>query len=441
MFNPLKLKTRILLGYSVPLLLSLGFAAVLNGQTQTLQQKLDTDTAGQQILDNSERMVSGLSQMQRYSASFLVNPEVDFLVEYEKKSQLFEEAIESLNGQLENPDLQIRLDKIKQLGNQIDSLNRYLMTLTQTQKRDQAMRAFAAAESHNLSLEITQALEDFLAVQNQMQRSKTDGTDLAIATLSEWIWVGSIMVFLFTLAISTAWTYRIVEAIAHPLLSLQSTAKEITHNILVSERLSTDQSADLSHTNTVLLSLTQSAGLHAQEVESTEVQVAQLEDQMLGLRGHLGKIYGLTHRVTDLASQTNLLALHAGIESQRPGLDCHCLDAVATKMRTLANEAQKSAKQVNTLVTQLEIEPHAVAIELEEPEPTVEPIWSAIAELGTQTRAIAKTSQEQATAIQQVFEALESPSQSARETAQTLRETKIRLQKLNRDAHQLFDLL
>ncbi|MGL5195326.1 MAG: CHASE3 domain-containing protein, partial [Chroococcales cyanobacterium] len=189
MFNPLKLKTRILLGYSLPLLLSLGFAAVINGQTQTLQQKLDTDTAGQQILDNSERLVSSLSQMQRYSASFLVNPEVDFLVEYEKKSQIFEEAIESLNGQIENPDLQIRLDKIKELGNQIDSLNRYLMTLTQTQKRDQAMRAFAAAESHNLSLEITQALEDFMAVQNQIQRSKADGTHIAIATLSEWIWV------------------------------------------------------------------------------------------------------------------------------------------------------------------------------------------------------------------------------------------------------------
>ncbi|MGL5192053.1 MAG: methyl-accepting chemotaxis protein, partial [Chroococcales cyanobacterium] len=298
-----------------------------------------------------------------------------------------------------------------------------------------------AAESHNLSLEITQALEDFMAVQNQIQRSKADGTHIAIATLSEWIWVGSMMVVLFTLAISTAWTHRIIEAIAHPLLSLQSTAKEITHNILVSERLSTDQAAELSQINTVLLSLTQSAGLHAQEVESTEGQVAQLEDNILSLRGHLGKIYGLTHRVTDLASQTNLLALHAGIESQRPGLDCHCLDAVATKMRTLANETQKSAKQVNTLVTQLEIEPHPVAIELEEPDPNVEPIWSAIAELATQTREIAKASQEQATAIQQVFDALESPSQSAGETAQTLSETKIRLQQLNRDAHQLFDLL
>ncbi|MCT7959939.1 methyl-accepting chemotaxis protein [Laspinema sp. D1] len=441
MFNPLKLKTRILLGYSVPLLLSLGFAAGISCQTQTLQQILDTDAAGQQILDNSERMVSGLSQMQRYSASFLVNPEVDFLVEYEKKSQLFEEAIESLNGQIENPDLQIRLDKIKELGNQIDSLNRYLMTLTQTQKRDQAMRAFAAAESHNLSLEITQALEDFLAVQNQIQGSKTDGTHLAIATLYEWIWVGSMMVVLFTLGISTAWTYRIVEAIAHPLLSLQSTAKEITHNILVSESLSTHQSADLSQINTVLESLTQSASLHAQELESTQVQVAQIEDKMLSFRGHLGKIYGLTHRVTDLASQTNLLALHAGVESQRPGLECHCLEAVATKMRTLAHETKKSAKQVNTLVTQLKIEPHAVAIELEESEPNVEPIWSAIAELATQTRAISKASQQQATAIQQVFDALESPAQSARETAQTLSETKIRLQKLNRDAHQLFDLL
>ncbi|MCT7974406.1 methyl-accepting chemotaxis protein [Laspinema olomoucense] len=441
MLNPLKLKTRILLGYSVPLLLSLGFAAVVSCQTQTLQQKLDTDAAGQQILDNSERMVSGLSQMQRYSASFLVNPEVDFLIEYEKKSQLFEDSLEFLDLQLENPDLQIRLDRIKELGNQIDSLNRYLMTLTQTQKRDQAIRAFAAAESHNLSLEITQALDDFLAVQNQLQLSKGEGTHIAIMALKEWVWVGSGVLVLFTLAISTAWTYRIVEAIAHPLLSLQSTAKEITHNILVSETLLSHQAEGLSQTSAVLESLTQSAGLHAQETESTQVQVAQIEDKMLSLRGHLGKIYGLTHRVTDLATQTNLLALHAGVESQRPGLECHCLDAVATKMRTLATETQKSAKQVNTLVTQLEIEPHSVPMELEEPEQNVEPIWSAIGELATQTRAISKTSQQQATAIQQVFEALDSPYHTARETVQTLSETKIRLQQLNRDAHQLFELL
>ncbi|MCT7981962.1 methyl-accepting chemotaxis protein [Laspinema sp. A4] len=441
MFNPLKLKTRILLGYSLPLLLSLGFAAVVSCQTQTLEQKLDTDAAGQQILDNSERMVSGLSQMQRYSASFLVNPEVDFLVEYEKKSQLFEESLDSLDRQLENPDLQIRLDKIKELGNQIDSLNRYLMTLTQTQKRDQAIRAFAAAESRNLSLEVTQALDDFLAVLNQLQLSKTEGTHLAIRALHEWVWVGSAVLVLFTLAISTAWTYRVVEAIAYPLLSLQSTAKEITHNILVSETLLTRQAEDLSQTSVALEHLTQSADLHAQEAESTQVQVAQIEDQMQSLRGHLGKIYGLTHRVTDLATQTNLLALHAGVESQRPGLECHCLDAVVTKMRTLATETQKSAKEVKTLVTHLEIEPHAVVMELEEPGQNVEPIWSAIGELATQNRSISKVSQQQATAIEQVFEALESPYQTARETVQTLSETKIRLQQLNRDAHQLFELL
>ncbi|AFY83738.1 methyl-accepting chemotaxis protein [Oscillatoria acuminata] len=441
MFNPLKIKTRILLGYSVPLLLSLGFAAVISCQTQTLQQKLDTDATGQQILDNSERMVSGLSQMQRYSASFLVNPEVDFLVEYEKKSQLFEESLESLKGQLENPDLQIRLDKIKELGNQIDSLNRYLMTLTQTQKRDQAMRAFAAAESHNLSVEITQALDDFMLLQNQLQVGKVEATHLAIMALNEWVWVGSVVLVLFTLTISTAWTYRIVKAIAHPLLSLQSTAKEITHNILVSETLLTRQVEDLSETSAVLESLTQSASLHAQAAESTQVQVTQIEDKMLGLKAHLGKIYGLTHRVTDLATQTNLLALHAGVESQRPGLECHCLDAVATKMRTLATETQKSAKQVNTLVTQLKIEPHSVAIALEEPEQNVEPIWSAIGQLATQNRSISKASQQQAKAIQHLYDALETPYQTARETAQTLSETKIRLQQLNRDAHELFDLL
>ncbi|MBO0348892.1 CHASE3 domain-containing protein [Phormidium pseudopriestleyi FRX01] len=441
MFNPLKLKTRILLGYSVPLLLSLGFATVISCQTQTLQQKLDTDAAGQQILDNSERMVSGLSQMQRYSASFLVNPEVDFLVEYEKKAQLFEDSLESLERQIEHPDLQIRLDKIKELGNQIDSLNRYLMTLTQTQRRDQAIRAFAAAESRNLSLEITQALDDFMAVQNQLQEGKVEATFMAIAALNEWVWVGSVVLVLFTLTISTAWTYRIVEAIAHPLLSLQSSAKEITHNILVSETLLTRQAEDLSQTSAVLESLTQSASLHVQEAKSTQVQVAQIEDKMLSLKAHLAKIYGLTHRVTDLASQTNLLALHAGVESQRPGLECHCLDAVATKMRTLATETQKSAKQVNTLVTQLEIEPYSVVMELEEPEQNVEPIWSAIGELGTHTQAISKASQQQATVIQQVFDALDSPYQTARETAQTLSETKIRLQQLNQDAHQLFEML
>ncbi|WP_254567372.1 methyl-accepting chemotaxis protein [Oscillatoria sp. HE19RPO] len=441
MFNPLKLKTRILLGYSVPLLLSLGFAAVISCQTQTLEQKLDTDAAGEQILDNSERMVSGLSQMQRYSASFLVYPEVDFLVEYEKKSQLFEESLESLEGQLEHHDLQIRLDKIKELGNQIDSLNRYLMTLTQTQRRDQAIRAFAAVESRNLALEITQALDDFMTVQAQLEVGKAEATHIAIAALNEWVWVGSVVLVLFTLTISTAWTYRIVEAIAHPLLSLQSTAKEITHNILMSETLLIRQGQDLSQTSAVLESLTQSADLHAQETESTEIQVAQIEDKMLSWKAHLAKIYGLTHRVTDLATQTNLLALHAGVESQRPGLECHCLDAVATKMRTLATQTQKSAEQVNTLVTQLEIEPHSVAMELEEPEPNLEPIWSAIGELAIQTQDLSKASQQQATTIQQVFEALESPYQTARETAQTLSETKIRLQQLNRDTHQLFELL
>ncbi len=441
MFNPLKLKTRILLGYSVPLLLSLSFAAVVSCHTQAIQQKLYTDATGQQIRSGSERIVSGLSQMQRYSASFLVNPEADFLVEYEKESQLFEESIQSLEKQLENSDLQIRLHKIKELGTQIDTLNRYLMALTQTQKKEQAIRAFTAAESRNLSLEISQALDDFMELQNQLQLGNVAATQAVILALDEWVWVGSTALAILTLAISTAWAYRITEAVALPILSLQDSAKEITHSILVSETTLIHQAQDLSQTSAVVETLIQSASIHAQEVESTQVQVTQIEGKMLSLKAQMGQIYGLVHRVTQLAAQTNLLALHVGVESQRPGFHCHCLDAVATKMRTLATENQKSAQQVNILVTELEIEPNLQPIELEEHRKNVEPIWRAIAELAIQTRAISKAGHQHSTAIQQVFERLEPPYHSARETAHTLSEAKIRLQQLNRDARQLFDLL
>lgn len=442
MFKPFKLRTRILLGYSVPLLLSISFAAVVSWQTQTVQNKVDTDAANRKIVAASEQIVFAISQMQRYSASFILNPDSDFLAAYETGALLFSDSAKFLEGRLEDAQQRERLDNIRDLGQQIDTLNRYLISLAQANNTERAIRAFAAEESQTLAVELTQVLDDFIATENQRQAIHEQDTQTAILTLSHWLWVGSLAVVILASAISVGIAQRIAHSFHEIVDSLTSSSKEITHALQTQQSLTSQQTEVLSETLSILQHLSQSSEKSFEQAESIGVQVEQIGQKLLYLSEHIAQIYNVVDRVTDLANQTNLLALNAGVEVQRPGWDCHCLDVVVLKMRTLAQQGQKSADQVNALVEDIQHNANSpFQIAACGSTKNMDNLLAAIAQISVTTQQISQHSRQQALIIRQVFDEMNQQNQCVRESASSLTDAKINLKKLNVAANHLQKLL
>jgi len=107
-------------------------------------------------------------------------------------------------------------------------------------------------------------------------------------------------------------------------------------------------------TNAEVAALIGNVGVSAQRQAASVDMVAELEKQA----SNIGDIVKAVARIAD---QTNLLALNAAIEAARAGQHGKGFAVVADEVRTLAETSEKSAKQIQDLVGQVQQEVKVIA--------------------------------------------------------------------------------
>ncbi len=108
------------------------------------------------------------------------------------------------------------------------------------------------------------------------------------------------------------------------------------------------------HTSADVAGLISNVGVAAQRQMASVGMVAELEKQA-------ATIGDIVKAVARIADQTNLLALNAAIEAARAGKHGKGFAVVADEVRTLAETSEKSAKQIQELVGQIQKDVKTIA--------------------------------------------------------------------------------
>ncbi len=97
---------------------------------------------------------------------------------------------------------------------------------------------------------------------------------------------------------------------------------------------------------------------HLSEVASaildTKVEVAEIATKMLALNEKNTQIGGIIKTVSDIADQSNLLAVNASIEAAKAGDAGRGFAVVAAEIRTLAGRSRSASDQVASLVDEIQ---------------------------------------------------------------------------------------
>ncbi|NET53368.1 MAG: methyl-accepting chemotaxis protein, partial [Merismopedia sp. SIO2A8] len=261
--------------------------------------------------------------------------------------------------------------------------------------------------------------------------------------------------------------------------SIFTSSQQTFSTMTQQERVASQQAASVSETTTTMdeleascrqsaeqaqaavsaakqaLELSEDGGKAVEEnlegMSSLEQKVEAIAQQIVNLSEQAHQIGGISQVVSDLANQTNMLALNSSVEAARAGEHGKGFAVVANEIRKLSDQSQRSADKISTIVSDIQKSINSTVMVSEEGTKTAKMgleiahkteqaffgVKDAVNKVVLNNQQISLNLKQQVDGIQQIVEAMDVINQGAKETASGIGQTREGTEKLNQIALEL----
>lgn len=476
MFEKMKLRQRILLGYLAPLLLLLGAMSLVFVNLQKATYASAAVEASRLNMDEAHELIYSLSKIQRAVRGYLLMKNPTSRQIFQDSEKDFTSRGEKLTGMVKDPQQQDTLRRMLNLGQDLSKRDNQYLILMDQGKQAEALTQFRTGESIKESREIDKLWNSFRQREYEIVKERQEAYEASMLTVTNSIIYGMLGAIALAVAIAVWLAAAVSRSITANASQLSAAASEIAATIVQHERTASQQAAAANETSATIEELSASSRKSAEQAASAAavaesagaatvqgdettrqavVAMAGLKDkigamaeQILHLGEQTGQIGSIATVLKDLAGQINMLALNAAVEAARAGEHGKGFAVVASEIRKLADESKKSAELTAVLVADIQKATNSSIMMTEEGSHTVTEVTQLVqkvAELFSNLASLAGSANEnaqqvmlnarqQSAAFGQVVEATNSIASGAKETAAGISQTKLGVENMNKAA-------
>jgi methyl-accepting chemotaxis protein len=469
MFRNFKLRTNILIGYSVPITLFILAALLVLMDVKKIEEASRLADISREISTHADQLEIAIGSMIRGTQSYILSPShanKDILA---KSDRDFFRALEKLKLSVKDPDQTARLSQLQSLQKDIAGLSREAIALAEQGNTEGAVHLLNA----NNNTETWHTFEELMRVFTQNQQvilEQRQSLQLALLQRLNIIVVASSLAAAVLAIILGVWiAARISNLLSHSVNTLASSSAEISATLDQHERTVLQQTSSVSETTSTTEELRISAQTSAEQAENAAAvvkkalqlaeegnhssesateymkdlqnKVRAVAEQILQLSEQAGHIGGIAKVVGELASETNMLALNAAVEAARAGENGKGFAVVAGEIRKLADQSKKSAERANALVSEIQKATNSAVMVAEAGSKTAQEVFNISMQNGKTFYALTQhaglidqnaqqillNSRQQAGALSQISEAMKNLNNGASEMTSGTRQTRIGL--------------
>jgi len=467
MLNNFKLRGRMLLGYSVPVVLITGLAIGVYSTSQAVGKNFEHALVANDRARVSDALELKVSQIGRQARGYALTLDKDLLSRYEagvkELNEVQEKALELTKNAI--PEQRERMAKMVTISEQYEKITRGQIEAAKTGNRKLVIDTVESGA--DLLKTFGMVMKEFDSRQGDVVKDAENSTKNSLNLLVTMSVVGATA----SLAIALAVAYVISSAIANTLnqaaSEIASSSAQIASAVEEQERTVSQQASSVNETSTTMGELGTSSRQSAEQAEVSASgarhalslteggtkAVRQTLDEMTTLKDKVGAI---AEQILRLSEQTNQIGNISGLVGDlAAGEHGKGFAVVAEEIRKLADQSRQSADKIGGLVSDIQNAINTTVMVTDEGTKTVNAgmnitertanafsgVLEAINNVAMNNQQIALNIRQQGKAVQQVLDAMSSINKGAQENAAGITQIKTGTQQLNESAKSLEAIL
>ncbi|MBD2151361.1 methyl-accepting chemotaxis protein [Pseudanabaena sp. FACHB-1277] len=479
MFNNLKLRGKMLFGYSVPVALIAGLAIGVYTTSQIVDKSFEHALVANDRARVSDALELRVSQIARQSRGYALTLDKELLDRYESGvknlNEVQDKALVLVKDAL--PEQKERMNKMVAFTDQYEKITRSQIEAAKAGNRKLVVDNVEQGAELLKSFETV--MKEFDTRQAEVIKNAENTTKNALGLLVTMSVLGALASLVIALIVAFVISSAIANTLNQAASEIASSSAQIASAVEEQERTVSQQASSVNETSTTMgelgtssrqsaeqaevsasgarhaLSLTESGTKAVRqtldEMTTLKDKVGAIAEQILRLSEQTNQIGNISGLVGDLANQTNMLALNAAVEAARAGDHGKGFAVVAEEIRKLADQSKKSAEKINTLVSDIQTAINSTVMVTDEGNKTVNEglslarsmaeaftgVSDSINNVFISSQQISLNAKQQAVAINQVVEAMNAINLGSRETASGVSQIKVSTHQLNAAAQKL----